>query len=419
MTAGFDAGGGCIQLSACRVCGSTGLESVVSLGVTPLANSFVDPARAGEPERRFPLEAVRCTACSLVQLSVVVDPALMFTDYLYSSSASLPSHAHFDQLAEQLVSRFDLRGARVVEAGSNDGILLKPLRDRGVLALGVEPAANIAAVANRSGLETRVGFFGGAFARGLVAEIGPVKAVLANNVLAHIHDLHDVFGALDTLLARDGIFVAEVPYLGDLIDRVEYDTMYHEHLSYFALNPLEVLARSAGMEVFDAERIPFHGGSIRVFFGRAGVRPQTARLDELRRAEDRGGLLGRDVYREFAGRVVASREALRALLGRLRDAGGRLAGLGASAKGNTLLNYCGIGRETLEFIGDSTPYKQGLLTPGTHIPVRDDQALIRERPDYALLLAWNYADDMVRRYSAYTAAGGRFIHPIPMARILE
>ncbi|MBM4419979.1 MAG: class I SAM-dependent methyltransferase [Chloroflexi bacterium] len=405
-------------LTACRICRLADLELVVSLGVTPLANSFVDPARAGEPERRFPLEAVRCTRCGLVQLSVVVNPALMFGDYLYSSSASLPTHAHFDELAEELVGRFPLRGACVVEIGSNDGILLKPLRDRGVAALGVEPAANMAAIANRAGLETRVEFFSSAAARAIAAEKGRAQAVLANNVFAHIDDIHDFLGGLDTLLTPDGVFVAEVPYLQDLFDQVEYDTMYHEHLSYFALGPLEVLAKTAGMEVFDVQRIAFHGGSIRVFMGRAGRHAPTSRLHDLRRSEESGGLLGADASRRFAERVVASRVALRDLLGSLRASGKRLAGLGASAKGNTLLNYCGIGPETLDFIGDSTPYKQGLLTPGTHIPVREDGAILTERPDYTLLLAWNYADDIVRRYRAYAAAGGCFIHPVPTARLL-
>lgn len=411
--------GGFRHLTTCRVCGSGDLADVVSLGSTPLANSFISPARAAEPEPSYPLAVVRCTVCHLVQLSVVVDPALMFRDYLYSSSASTPTVAHFDAVADELVARFGLAGKLVVEVGSNDGILLKPLRDRGALALGVEPAANLAAVANARGLETRAEFFGAETAGRLAAEKGRAAAVLANNVLAHIDDLHGVVRGLDALLADDGFFAAEVPYLQDLLDRVEYDTIYHEHLSYFALAPLVTLARDAGLEVFDVQRLMVHGGSIRVFIGRRGRHERTGRLDELERAERANGLLDDTTYRRFAGRVEESRTAIRAMLRGLRADGKRIAGLGASAKGNTLLNYCGIGPDILEFIGDSTTYKRDLLTPGTHIPVRAEGAIREARPDYTLLLAWNYADVIVPRYADYRAGGGRFIHPIPLARVIE
>lgn len=407
------------RVTVCRVCGSPDLAGVVSLGSTPLANSFISPARVAEPEPSYPLAAVRCTGCHLVQLSVVVDPTLMFSDYLYSSSASTPTVTHFEAVAEDLVSRFGLAGKLVVEVGSNDGILLKPLRERGALAVGVEPAGNLAAVANARGLETRSEFFGAETAGRLAAEKGRAGAVLANNVLAHIDDLHGVVRGLDALLADDGFFAAEVPYLQDLLDRVEYDTIYHEHLSYFALAPLVTLARGAGLEVFDVQRIPVHGGSIRVFIGRPGRHQRTGRLDELERAERANGLLGDTIYRRFAQRVEESRTAIRAMLHELRAGGKRIAGLGASAKGNTLLNYCGIGPDILDFIGDSTTYKQGLLTPGTHIPVRAETAIREARPDHTLLLAWNYADAIVPRYADYRAAGGRFIHPIPLARIIE
>lgn len=405
-------------VDSCRICRSRELDSVLSLGATPLANAFVQPARLSEPEPHFPLATVRCGRCGLLQLSIVVDPRLMFTDYLYASSASAPTLAQFDRLAQELTERFALRGELVVEVGSNDGVLLAPLRARGVKVIGVEPAANLAASANARGLETWIAFFGADLARRLVAEKGRVRAVIANNVLAHIDDLHEVLDALDLLLADDGVFVVEVPYLDDLIANVEYDTIYHEHLSYFALGPLETLAERAEMELFDVQRLPVHGGSVRVFFAHRGRFDPTPRLRELLHAEREGGLLGAERFREFAVRVGESRTALRELLGRLRSEGRSLAGHGASAKGSTLLNYCGIGPELISFIGDSTPLKQGLLTPGTHIPVRSESAITEERPDYTLLLAWNYADEIVRRHGRYLAAGGRFIYPIPVARII-
>lgn len=400
----------------CRICGSDELALVVSLGSTPLANSFVAPDRVGEPEPRFALEALRCGRCGLVQLSVVVRPEIMFAHYAYASSASRPSVEHFDELAEELVERFSLAGAFVVEVGSNDGVLLAPLKARQARALGYEPAENMAALANQRGLETLVGLFDSAGARRLAAERGGAKLVVANNVLAHIDDLHDVVAALDALLDDDGVFVAEFPYVEDLLDRVEYDTIYHEHLSYFGLTPLTALFPRGGMEIFDVRRLPVHGGSIRIYAGRHGKHAIDAGVGAMLEDEHRAGILDPATYTRFASRVEASRAALRTMLSDQRGKGRRIAGLGASAKGNTLLNYCHIGPETVTFIGDSTPQKHGLLTPGMHIPVRPEEAIAAERPDRTLLLAWNYADAIVARYAGYVARGGRFIHPIPLAR---
>lgn len=406
------------QLESCRICASRDLALVLDLGSTPLANAFVAPERAAEPELRFPLEVLQCGRCRLVQLSVVVRPDVLFRTYLYSSSASAPMVEHFDRLAAELAQRFALPGACVVEVGSNDGVLLARLAARGVRAVGVEPAANLAAIANARGLETWNEFFSADSARRVLAAKGPAAVVVANNVLAHIDDLGAMLRALDVLLARDGVFAAEVPYLGDLLEHVEYDTIYHEHLSYFALAPLRTLLASGGLEVFDVERLPVHGGSVRVFAGRAGRHAGTERLARALEGESAAGLTDRGRFVDFATRVQASREALRRLLSELRGAGRRLAGYGATAKSTTLLSFCGIGAETLAFIADTTPLKQGLLTPGTHIPILPDDALLAERPDYTLLLAWNYADAIMRGHASYLAAGGRFVHPMPLARIL-
>ncbi|MGH2500525.1 MAG: methyltransferase domain-containing protein [Candidatus Limnocylindria bacterium] len=406
------------RVDACRVCGSRDFTSVVSLGETPLANAFVDPARAIETESRFPLESMRCLSCALVQLSVVVTPELMFRNYLYATSASPPMVRHFESYADDVVARFAPPGSLVVEIGSNDGVLLRPLKARGADPVGIEPAANLAREANAAGLETVNDFFGTAVARRLVAAKGRAKAALANNVLAHIDDLAGVLSGLDELLDDDGVLIAEVPYLVDLLDRVEYDTIYHEHLSYFAVAPLERLLAPASLEVFDVRRLPVHGGSIRVFVGRAGRHAPTAALIEARAAERASGLEDESTYARFADRVAASRDELRRMVGGLRAEGRSVAALGASAKGNTLLNYCGLGPGDIEFVADSTPLKQGLLTPGTRIPIREERALMEERPDCTLLLAWNYADALLERHRGYLAAGGRFIHPIPLARII-
>jgi novobiocin biosynthesis protein NovU/D-mycarose 3-C-methyltransferase len=406
------------RLERCRICGSQDLDRFLDLGETPLANAFVAPDRQSEPELRFPLDVLRCVRCGLVQLSVVVRPDILFGQYLYATSASEPMVQHFAALAEEIVRRFAPRPSLVVEVGSNDGVLLRQLRARGATPLGIEPAANLAAQANAEGLETWTEYFATPVAHQIVAERGRARVVVANNTLAQIDGLGDVARAVSTMLDDDGVFLAEVPYLAHLLERVEYDTIYHEHLSYFALAPLDTLFKQSGLELFDVRHLPTHGGSIRIYVGRPGAHAETAELAAARGAE-RDARLGDDVtYARFAARVAASREALRTLLGELARAGHRIAGLGATAKSCTLLHYCGIGRETLGFIGDSTPLKQGLLTPGTHIPVRPEAAIEADGADRVLLLAWNYADAIVRRHSDFIARGGRFVHPIPFARLV-
>jgi novobiocin biosynthesis protein NovU/D-mycarose 3-C-methyltransferase len=406
------------RVTACRICGSRGLKAFLSLGDTPLANSFVTREAASAPELRIPLEVMRCEQCGLAQLTVVVDPEVMFRDYAYATSAAAPMRGHFDELARELVDRFAPAGSLVVEVGSNDGVLLRPLAARGARAVGVEPAANLAAVANAEGLETWNEFFGATVAERLRAERGPARVVVGNNVLAHIAELPGVAQALDVLLDDEGVFVAEVPYLFDLLDHVEYDTVYHEHLSYFHLAPLAALFAQVGMELFDVARLPTHGGSIRMYVGRAGRQTPTNALRGLLTYEAARLADAPKLFATFASRVASQRTALRALLAELRSRGVRLAGYGATAKGNTMLNYCGIGPETLAFVADTTPYKQGLLTPGTHIPVRPESVIEDERTEVMLLLAWNYADAIVGRMMAFTARGGRFIHPIPLPTLI-
>ena len=382
----------------------------------PLANSFVSPESA-EAEVAYPLAALRCAECGLVQLSIIVAPEIMFKSYLYASSASAPLLTHYEAYAEAVVARFALAGSVVVEFGSNDGVLLAPLAARGVRVTGIDPATNLAAVANARGLETWNEFFGEAVMRRFVAQKGPARVVIANNVLAHVADLGEILRGLDVALAPDGVFIGEVPYLGDLIEHVEYDTIYHEHLSYFTLAPLERLFASAGLRVFDVERQPIQGGSIRIFVGRGDVHAETTALASFRLAEFARGLGEESTYREFALRAAASRDALRAMLLALKADGKRVAGVGAAAKGNTMLNYCHIGPELVEFIADSTPLKHGLLTPGMRIPVRPESALMAERPDYTVIFAWNFAEAIARKFKEYERAGGCFIHPIPLAHL--
>jgi novobiocin biosynthesis protein NovU/D-mycarose 3-C-methyltransferase len=405
------------RVTRCRICGHEDLRRFLDLGEMPLANAFVAPALATAPEARFPLEVARCADCSLVQLTVVVDPDLMFRDYLYASSASAPLLPHFQELAASIAGGLVPAGSLAVEFGSNDGVLLRALGERGLRALGVEPATNLARKANADGLETLNDFFAPDVASRIRADRGPAHAVIGNNVLAHIDDLAGVMTAVERLLAPDGVFIAEVPYLPDLLEHVEYDTVYHEHLSYFHLGPLQRLFGRFGFELFDVVHLPIHGGSVRIHAARDGMRQPTERLTRLLATEQRD--LGDDrPYEEFAARVRRQREELVTLLRDLKRQGKRLAGYGATAKGNTMLNYCSIDGTVLDYIADTTPYKQGLLTPGTRIPVRAESSLDDARPDALLLLAWNYADAIVARHQPYLRAGGAFIHPIPLPRMI-
>ena len=406
------------RLERCRVCAGGPLESFLDLGETPLANSFLTKERLSAPEPRYPLELVFCRGCALVSLSAVVDPEVMFRDYIYVSGTSDTMPKHFAELGTEVVERFvGGPSGLVVELGSNDGTLLKAVKAAGARVLGVEPATNIAAIAEKAGISTVNEFFSAALARTLRAERGPARAVLANNVVAHVHDVRDLVAGVHDLLDDDGVMVMEVPYLVDLLDRVEYDTVYHEHLSYFGLAPIVRLMTDAGLHVFDVRRVAVHGGSLRVYASK-DRRPAGAALEELRALERDRKLDTLAPYEAFAERVRAQRSALVGLLRGLRAEGKRVAGYGAPAKGNTMLNYCGIDTTLLDYTVDKNPLKQGMFTPGTRLPVRGAETLVADRPDYVLLLAWNFADEILRQQAAYRESGGRFIHPLPEPRIL-
>ncbi len=405
------------RLDHCRVCGAGPLKPFLDLGETPLANSFLTKDRLADPEPRYPLELVFCGGCALVSLSAVVDPEVMFRDYVYVSGTSDTMPKHFADLGAEIVDRFVGAGGLVVEIGSNDGTLLRAVKARGAAVLGVEPATNITAIAERAGVPTVNEFFSAALARRLRAERGPARAVLANNVVAHVDGVRDLVAGVHDLLAPDGVMVMEAPYLVDLLDHVEYDTVYHEHLSYFALAPLVRLMTDAGLHVFDVRRIAVHGGSLRVYASR-DPRPAGVEVERLRALERERQLDTLAPYEAFAERVHAQREALVGLLRTLKADGKRVAGYGAPAKGNTMLNYGGIDTALLDYTVDKNPLKQGLFTPGMRVPVRPAEMLLSDRPDYVLLLAWNFADEILRQQVAYRDAGGRFIHPLPEPRIL-
>ncbi len=367
------------------------------------------------PEPRYPLELCRCTTCGHVQLSLTVPPEIMFRDYLYVSGTSDTIPVHFAAYAKDVALRFVPERGLVVEIGSNDGTLLRAFDRSKVRVLGVEPARNIAKLANAAGIPTLDEFFGEPIAARVLAEHGPASAIIGNNVVAHIDDLHGLFRGVRSLLAPGGVFVVEFPYLVDLLERRAYDTIYHEHLSYFSVASVVDLAGRFGMQVVDVLREPVHGGSIRVFMSAQGTPAKS--VADLLALERSMRLAEGDPLGSFGADVRRQRDDLRSVLTDIKTTR-KIAGYGAPAKGNTMLNYCGIDAALLEFIVDRSPLKHGLLTPGTHIPVEPPERLLESGIKDTLLLAWNFADEILRQQETYRSRGGRFVIPIPTPRVV-
>jgi len=414
------------------MCGSTRLTRVWSFGLTPLANAYMPPfdAAQGKPEAVeeawVALNVYYCEACSLVQLRDVVDPKVLFDHYLYVSSTSPTFVQHFEDYAASLIERFSLTEKDfVVDVGSNDGILLKPLQAAGVRVLGVDPAANVAQIANAEGVPTRADYFTPTVAREIAAEQGKARVITANNVFAHTDGVDVFTEAVKELLAEDGVFVFEVQYLGDLITNNLFDIVYHEHVNYYSVHPLIRFFENMGMDVFDVERVPVHGGSIRVFVtpsppagGLPLVRGRTKRLQQLLTEEQEQRLTTVRPYQQFAARIADNKQKLRALLTDIAAAGKRVVGYGAPAKATTLCYAFGLNREDLDYVIDDSPLKQGLVMPGTHIPIVGPEALYEHAPDYCLILAWNFAEPIMQNHQRFTEAGGKWIIPVPEPKIV-
>lgn len=407
-------------LPACRSCGAAPLAPVLSLGHTPLANALREPAALAAPEPTFPLDLAVCPRCSLVQITAEVPPDDLFRDYVYFSSFSDTMLRHAAELAER-VTRDERLGhdSLVVEAASNDGYLLKNYQSAGVQVLGIEPARNVARVAiERHGIPTRAEFFGRGYAHQLRQEGTRADVFHAHNVLAHVPDLNGFVAGIRTLLKPSGVAVIEAPYVKDMLDGCEFDTIYHEHLCYFSLTALDACFRRHELVIRDVERVPIHGGSLRLFAAPAeGAERVSPRVTELLAEEAAWGVNTFEPYRTFAERVAAIKRGLRELLARLKGEGKRIAAYGASAKGSTLLNFCGIGPETLDFVVDRSTVKQGKFTPGTRLQIHAPGKLLEDMPDYTLLLTWNFADEILRQQAEYQARGGKFILPVPLPRV--
>ncbi len=386
----------------------------------PLANSFLRSPEEFETEPSYPLDVYFCEICSLVQLLDVIDPELLFRNYIYVTGTSDTIAAHNVEYAKTVVEMLQAGPSDlIVEVASNDGSLLKCFQRHGVRTIGVEPATNIAEKARAAGVETINRFFDSKAAAEIRRSHGPAKAVIGNNVLAHVDDTRDFLLGCRDLLSAEGLTVIEVPYVREFLDRLEYDTVYHEHLCYFSCGSLLRLCDEVGLVIVRIDQVPVHGGSLRAYAGRVEhYKEHAAAVVALREQERRQGLEDIALYERFAERVAKNRQAVRAALDDMRRQGMTVAGYGAPAKGNTLLNYCGIDTDLLPYTVDKNPMKVGLYTPGMHIPVKPVSALVECQPDCVMILAWNFADEIIRQQQDYQARGGRFLIPIPEPRIV-
>ena len=398
----------------CRSCAARSGELILDLGEQPLANNFLAPEDLAQPEPRFPLRLAVCTECWLLQITDLVPPVDLFSDYIYFSSYS----DAWTQHAAECAARYseDFAPNYVIEIASNDGYLLHHFVEANTSHLGIEPAENIATVARENGVQTRTDFCTKELAQELASENQP-DLILANNVFAHAPDINNFVAGINTLLAAEGRAILEFPYAAEMIAQGEFDTIYHEHVFYFTLTALEPVFARHALRFTRAESTPLHGGSLRIF-----VRHDTHAADEtvvaLRAQENKLGVGSLDYYQNFTAQASGIRETLREQISTLKDEGKTLAAYGAAAKGSTLLNFCGITAADLAFVADRSPHKQGKLMAGAHVPIVPAEELAQHAPDVTLLLAWNFSDEILAQQQRYRDAGGQFLIPIPEVRLI-
>lgn len=407
-----------MPLSSCRSCGGTHLHDVVSLGEMPLANALPTAEKLAESEKRYPLEVVFCADCSLLQLTESVAPTDLFSEYAYFSSRSEPMVAHARTLVERTIRDRRLNDDNlVVEVASNDGYLLQHYVAAGVPVLGIDPAENVAEAARANGVPTLTEFFTTDMARRLADEGRNADVIHANNVLAHVPDINDFVSAISRLLADDGVAIIETPYVGDLIEKLEFDTIYHEHVFYYTLRAVEQLFERSGLSVVHVEHIPIHGGSLRIHAEHLDHTPTGESVLALRASEEARGLGTASFYSDFGARVHRLIEEIRSFLATRTEEGRTIAGYGAAAKATVMLNALAIGPETIRYVVDGTPYKQGRYIPGVRIPVVPPSFLRDEQPDDVMIFAWNFAPEIAAKEAWYPAAGGTFLVPLPVPGI--
>jgi len=409
-------------LTECRICKGTNLIKYLDLGKVPLVNRYVPKSEVDKEDQKFPLEITLCNDCALSQLSVIVDPKVMYTNYFYRSSISKTFRDHCFELAKDSVNRFNLKeNDLIVDIASNDGCALKEFKKFGVKVLGIDPAKNLAELAIKEGVPTITEFWNEETAKKVLEQHGEASIITAMNVFAHVHDLDSFINGIKILIKGSGVFALEFPYLLNFVNKNEFDTTYHEHLSYFLVKPLIHLFKRHGMEIFDIEKFTIHGGCIRVYIKKEtnkSVKVNSDAIKWLLELEKDLGLYNVTTYLNFSNDVEKIRNDLLDLLIKLKNQGKIIAAYGASAKGNILTNYCNISNELISYVIDDTPEKQGYFTPGNHIPIVNSSYLKEQKPDYLLLLAWNFADELIAKTQEYKNSGGRYIIPIPNVRIV-
>lgn len=402
--------------SGCRFCGSKLEHIFVDLGVSPLVQSFLSSDQLNQMEPFYPLQVFVCATCFLVQLHEFVAPENIFSDYLYFASYSDTWLAHAKRYTDEMVRRFPIsNNSLVIEIASNDGYLLQYFAEKNIPVLGIEPAANVARVAAQKGISSVVKFFSTATARELLAAGKSADLLLGNNVLAHVPDINDFVAGMKILLKPRGVITMEFPHLMQLMEQNQFDTIYHEHFSYFSFLTVQKIFAAHGLTLFDVEELPTHGGSLRIFARHAedSTKPVGPRVTDLRAREESGGYARLETYSRFAEQVKETKRKLLEFLIKAKRNGKRIAAYGAAAKGNTLLNYCAIRTDFLDYTVDRSPYKQGMFLPGTRIPVYSPDQIRRTQPDYLLILPWNLKDEIIQQNAYIRDWGGQFVVPIP------
>jgi SAM-dependent methyltransferase len=410
-----------ITKSFCRFCRHSLVHTFVDLGMSPLCESFLSADQLNQMEPFYPLHVYVCENCFLVQLQEYVSPENIFTEYAYFSSYSDSWLQHAKAYTDLIAERFNIGPqSRVVELASNDGYLLQYFVKKGIPVLGVEPAANVAQAAMKKGIPTVVRFFGEKTAQDLAAERGKADLLLGNNVLAHVPDLNDFVAGMKILLKPEGLITMEFPHLLRLMEENQFDTIYHEHFSYFSLATVEKVFAAHGLTLFDVEELPTHGGSLRIYARHTekADKPVTRRVIDLKAREEAAGFMRLKTYPCFAKKVEATKRNLLNFMTKAKREGKSIAGYGAPGKGNTLLNYCGIRTDFIDYTVDRNPYKHGKYTPGTHIPIYDPDKISETRPDYIFILPWNLRNEIVEQLAYAREWGAQFVVPIPEVTIL-
>jgi len=410
-----------IGRASCRFCGTALRHTFVDLGMSPLCQTHIEPHQLNHMEPFYPLHVWLCHDCFLVQLEEYVSPADIFTEYAYFSSYSDSWVAHAKRYVDAVSARFGLdRSKKIMEIASNDGYLLQHFVQKGIPVLGIEPAANVAKVAVEKGIPTTVKFFGVATAKEIVAEHGYADLLLGNNVLAHVPNINDFVGGMKILLRPGGVITMEFPHLFRLMAENQFDTIYHEHFSYLSFYCVEKVFAAHGLTLFDVEELPTHGGSLRIYARHAedAAKPMSERAKQLRERELRDGVTRIETYSSFAERVKETKRAILDFLINAKRAGKTVVGYGAPGKGNTLLNYCGIRQDFIDYTVDRSPHKQGRFTPGTRLPIYDPERIRETRPDYVFILPWNLKDEITRQMAYIREWGGKFVVPIPEVKVL-